>query len=579
MLTFNVIGYPSNLNGVFGVQINGQVTPLKTDETRFPVWSGVVPGTNSDTQYNYVELSAASGGTIVKSENFTRVVNSTKNTTPNEFFERKTTKYKDLFQLPYSYLAHWPSSSKAFKDNQIATLHLTAPVAEVNALNADPTKEVTVKATVRFINDDTIYTQTNITLKTSGKSSKDFAKQSYKLSFDGKYNQTFFHRPNIKLRAEATDPTMLRERLYIDMLNAVGVPTQQGAYVRLFINNEPYGLYLMVDDIKKSFLRQTVLQDDDTKPIGTLYQGNAASHEDQADLVYKGPTNATYSKDAYTLVTGPPTNGDPMEGLIQFMKDLQDYNPSTTPDPVNYWNASRLDLDGFLRNMAIEYLAGGFDNYWMAGSNYFIYQNPASNNRWQWIPTDFDGTFGSGFPTDILTTYQQYYNFQPDHPLVSKLIIQTPAIQALFNETLKTIVQWTYKPEAMNARIDAVHNMIAEDVAWDISLPKKSPGKTTGFTFDDFNNNLNVATKDMQYGIKPWVADYVKIITEQMGFQVLPGTADRVAPPPKPGEKPDKGDSEDGGRGDNAGSTVAAMSAMMTTLLAGVVVVATELLL
>ncbi|KAF9163426.1 hypothetical protein DFQ26_002516 [Actinomortierella ambigua] len=582
-ITFNVIGYPSNPNGAFGVQINGQVTTLKTDQDHFPVWSGVVAGTTSAVQYSYVELSALTGGTVVKSENFTRSLNVTDTATPNEFFQRKTTKWKDLFRLPYSYLATWPSGSKAFRDNQIATLHLTAPKAEVDALNANPAQEATVKATVRFINDDTIYTQTNITLKTSGKSSKDFAKQSYKLSFDDKYNQTFFHRPNIKLRAEATDPTMIRERLYIDMLNAVGVPTQQGAYVRLFINNEPYGLYLMVDDIKKSFIRQTILQDDDTKPVGTMFQCNAGSKEDQADLVWKGPTNTTYSNDAYILVTDPPATGaDPMAGLIKFMEDLKDYNPASTPDPVNFWNSTRLELDGFLRNMALEYLGGAFDNYWMAGSNYFIYQNPVLNNRWQWVPTDFDGTFGSGFPTNVLTTYQNYYSFQPDHPLVSKLIIQTPAIQALFNETLKTIVQYTFKPEAMNARIDAVHNMIAEDVAWDIATPKKSPGQQTGFTVDDFNNNLNVATKDMQYGLKPWVADYVKIVTTQMGFDVLPGTADRVTPPPKPGDKPEKGSGGGGkgGRGDHsAGTTVASIGALMTTLLAGVVVLATELLL
>ncbi|KAF9976816.1 hypothetical protein BGZ73_007723 [Actinomortierella ambigua] len=578
-ITFNVIGYPSSLNGVFGVQINGQVTALKTDQDHFPVWYGTVPGTTSAVQYSYVELTGA-GGTVVKSENFTRTLNVTDTKTPNEFFQRKITKHKDLFRLPYSYLATWPSSSKAFKENQIATLHLTAPVAEVNNLNANPTQEVTTKATVRFINDDTIYTQTNITLKTSGKSSKEFAKQSYKLSFDDKYNQTFFHRPNIKLRAEATDPTYLRERIYIDMLNAAGIPTQQGAYVRLFINNEPYGLYLMVDDVKKSFIRQTILQDDDTKPVGTLVQCNAASKADQADLVYKGPTNATYSDDAYILVTDPPATGDPLGGLIAFMKDLQDYNPASTPDPVNYWNSTRLELDGFLRNMVLEYLGGAFDMYWMAGSNYFIYQNPVLNNRWQWIPTDYDGTFGSGFPTNVLTTYHNYYNFQPDHPLVSKLIIQTPAIQALFNETLKTFVQWTFKPEAMNARIDAIHNMIAEDVAWDIATPKKSPGKQTGFTLEDFTNNLNVATKDMQYGVKAWIADYVKIITADMGFEVLPGTADRIAPPPKPNEKPDKGSGKGkGGRGDSGAGSVAAMGAMMTTLLAGVAVLATELLL
>lgn len=65
---------------------------------------------------------------------------------------------------------------------------------------------------------------------------------------------------------------MIREKLYIDVLNSVGIPTQQGAWVRLFVNNKPYGLYLMVDDIKKSFLKQTVHAGDPLVARGNLVQ-------------------------------------------------------------------------------------------------------------------------------------------------------------------------------------------------------------------------------------------------------------------------------------------------------------------
>jgi len=98
----------------------------------------------------------------------------------------------------------------------------------------------------------------------------------------------------------------------------------------------------------------------------------------KADLVYKGPTTADYDQNSYkseNLGNNPET--DSLKELISFMLDLQSFDAANTPDSVGYWNSTRLDLDGFLRNMACEYLMGAFDTYWYSGSNYFMYKNPS----------------------------------------------------------------------------------------------------------------------------------------------------------------------------------------------------------
>ncbi|KAI1315043.1 hypothetical protein EDD11_001383 [Mortierella claussenii] len=575
-ITFNCIGYPSTTGGAFGVSVNGAITKLVSNETIFPVWTGAVPGTTSAVEYSYVELNAA--GAAIKTEAFKRKLNQTTDTqTDNEFFERPIT-HHEITRLPYTYLATYPSKSKAFKEDQIATLHLVAPAADMQIINSQPESEKDVKVAVRFINAKTIYTQNNITLKTSGKSSKEFAKQSYKLKFDTDYNQTFFSRPNLKLRSMATEPTLIREKLYIDMLNSVGVPTQQGSYVRLFINNVGYGLFLMVDDIKKSFAKQTVHGGDNMVVPGSLIQANAPSLTEQADLVFKGATAASYNKDVYTVQNiGNNPVTEPLSQLFKFMQDLQAYNPTSTPDPVGYWT-SRLELDGFLRNMALEYLMGAFDNYWMAGSNYFLYFNPKlDQGKWQWLPTDFDGTFGNGASIDPKGSYKTLYNFQPDHPLVSKLIINTPQINAQFQQILKEIVSTAFKPEAMNAHMDSIHKMISLDAQWDFSLPRQSPGKDLKFTFDDFNGNLVNVTKEMSAALKPWVEARANAVATELAFTIPSGTADRVAPPlrGKPGsadndddESPKGGNaSADSGAGSVATATGLAMVAMVASML------------
>ncbi|KAF9155179.1 hypothetical protein BG015_010760 [Linnemannia schmuckeri] len=565
-ITFSCIGYPSVQGNSFGVSINGQITKLIANETTFPVHTGTVPGTTSAVQYSYVEIDAA--GTAVKTEAFVRKLNQTTDTwTENEFFDRPVTHHV-VPRLPYTYLATYPSKSKAFKETQIATLHLTGDKTAIDALNTNPNTEAEARVSFRFINAKTIYTQTNITLKTSGKSSKEFAKQSYKIKFDTDYNQTFFSRPNIKLRSMATEPTYLREKVYINTLNAVGVPTQQGSYVRLFINNEAYGLYLMVDDIKKSFLKQTVHGGDNLIIPGSLIQANAPTPSEQADLAYKGPLTAAYGRETYTMQNlGNNPVAEPLSQLITFMKDLQDFDPLTNADPIGYWNNTRLDLDGFLRNMALEYLFGGFDNYWMAGSNYFIYFNPTlgASGKWQWLPTDFDGTFGNGAEIDPKGSYKTLFNFTPDHPLVSKLIIKNTAINGLFTTILKEIVSTTFKPEAMNPHIEGINKMISLDAQWDFSLTRKSPGKNPGFTFDDFNGNLVNITKDMSGAIKPWVADRATAISTELAFQIPAGTADRVPPPPRKGGNgdDDEEDKPDGGNAShNSGASSLAVSAV-----------------
>ncbi|KAG0052932.1 hypothetical protein BGZ83_001953 [Gryganskiella cystojenkinii] len=548
-IAFNVVGYPSAPTNNFGVSINGAITKLTANESTFPVWTGTVPGTISSVQYQYVELNAA--GTAVKTENFTRTLQNTTSThTYNEFFERQTTKWT-LPHIPYTYLATWPSYSKVFNDDEIATIHLTADPSQIAALKSNPALATDIRVNFRWIDHKMIYDQTNITFKTSGKSSKDYQKQAYKFSFDTTYNQSFFSRPNLKLRSEATDPTLMREKIYIDMLNAVGVPTQQGQYVRLYINNAPYGLYLMVDDIKKSFIKQTIYGGNPNAFEGSMVQMNAPTLTDQADLVYKGPANSSYDPAAYADVNlgNNPANA-PLNQLIQFMLDLQNFDPVATPDPIGYWNNTRLDLDGFLRNMALEYLMGAFDNYWMAGSNYFMYFNPSlgTSGKWQWVPTDFDGTFGDGFPTSTLGPYQTLYNFQPDHPLVSKLIIKNTQINALFNQILTEIVSTTFKPAGLFPRIATYNQMLSADYLWDSTLNRTGPGIVTGYTWSDFNNNLDVVTKDMQYAIRPWITDMSTLVAKQLNFTITNGTDDRVPPPPKP-----TNDNNNGGNGSNGG--------------------------
>ncbi|KAH7058509.1 coth protein-domain-containing protein [Linnemannia elongata] len=535
-VTYNVVGYPDSETGSFGVQLltspNGPITKLTTSTTTFPLWSAIVLGASATTPYKYVKLDSA--GNPILFENFTRTLQDpTAIQTVYEVFEREVTDTV-VPLVPLVYEPWEMSKTKVFDDGVVATIHLTGDAGLWEGMLMQPEKAQPMQVDFRYINDKLVHSVQNITVGVSGKSSMEFNKQALKLEFDTKspQNQTFFSRPSVKLRSESSDPTMIREKLYIDVLNAVGVPTQQGSWVRVYMNSKAVGLYLMVDDVGSSFLKQTIHHGDGNVVKGSLWQMNAPMVETQGDLRYLGPTAGIYPADCYKMKTlGSNPVDAPMTQLIQLMKDLADFDPLTM-NGGQFWE-SRLDVDGFLRNMAMEYLAGSWDAYWWSGSNYFIYFNPTlgTTGKWQWISTDFDGTFGDGDPTEILTTYQTYADFSAhDRPMISKLILGSPDLNKQFEQTLRDIVSYAFKPEALFPRIEAYEKMLEKDVAWDYSIDRSGyPGKTNSWTVEDFHKSLAMGgVKDMNLGVRYWIEERMKGLEAQLDFKVVPGTPDRV---------------------------------------------------
>ena len=48
----------------------------------------------------------------------------------------------------------------------------------------------------------------------------------------------------------------MREHLALRLLNEIGVPSQRSAYVRLFLNGDFYGLYLLVEPLDSTWLER-----------------------------------------------------------------------------------------------------------------------------------------------------------------------------------------------------------------------------------------------------------------------------------------------------------------------------------
>ena len=91
-----------------------------------------------------------------------------------------------------------------------------------------------------------------------GESSYDFypgKKKPFRIKFN-KFikGQDFKGLEELNLTNNFKDPSMMREKLYLDLLNKEGLPAPRATYAKVYINDKYWGLYLVNESIDKVFL-------------------------------------------------------------------------------------------------------------------------------------------------------------------------------------------------------------------------------------------------------------------------------------------------------------------------------------
>lgn len=314
-----------------------------------------------------------------------------------------------------------------------------------------------------------------------------------------------------------------REKLMLDCLAASGGATLQGSFARLFINNEPYGLYLMIDDSTTNFIN-VALRGGNQKfqYTGPTYKGNALNPSFEGNLVYKDDLQESYNDTIYKLEDEGNMKKDmnvtnEKTPLIEFIKELAAIDPTQAVDEANKGNLEKLlDPQHLMIHMALNFLSGSWDGFWHQASNYYLTKD-TNSNQWTFISYDFDETFGLGAPRYMSTT--PYDNFtRPDsqRPLID-VILKSPYYKAEFEKTVQTIVKRFFKASTINPRLEAWKQMLKEDVEFDINLEPKSVGIKPQWTIWNFENNLNT-TDGESMGVAEWVNARSVAVQQQLNF-------------------------------------------------------------
>jgi len=178
-------------------------------------------------------------------------------------------------------------------------------------------------------------------------------------------DQAFHGLTKFQLNNCAQDGTMLHEQLAGEIARAAGVPASRCTHAYVSMNGKLLGVYVLKEGFDADFLRPFF---PDTR--GHLYDGGL--HTD----IHPG----------LELDKGDPKD---QTRITEFSQALREGDPAKRRDRLG----RILDIDGYLRHLAVENILVHGDGYSYRANNYRVYEDPAAG-RFTFILHGMDNVFG-----------------------------------------------------------------------------------------------------------------------------------------------------------------------------------------
>jgi len=519
-----------------GVLINSTIYLLSNE--KFPVFSGKFD-VDSITQYQYVVLN--SYNIVIEVEDIIRTY-SEENSKLNEVYNRSTKINIEIPDLPRPFKSMFPMGTSTFQpipNNIIYNVfancddtyrNLTnSPFVGGSNVNSGETNKQLSYCTFNIISPKNNFS-TKGTLHIIGYGSRMYKKLSWAMKFDKK----FLGRRAMKLRALASDPTLIREKLAIELYKAVGVPVQEGTYARLVINGDVYGLYSLTDSFSRRWLGAYVHGDED-KEIGFSYK-MYTNPPQYPDFRYLGEDYHEYTHnyvpDEYEeMDINPNVEASKFNRIIEFTRLfdrwVKNYGNDMSDTAIKELEKF-LNIESLVRLLVIDTLILALDNFWIRMSNAAIYYNP-DKNKYQIIPYDFDRALYGGIGDTILDLGENRYLFDCytwafqheeliDH-YFTKNILNHPQIKQRYDVVLARTSRETFNSYYVSNYLKAVADLIREDVQWNFeSTDRLQIGYTAGivnrYTLEEFESNRGYGhvgydrlahVNDAEFGLQEYV--------------------------------------------------------------------------
>jgi len=405
-------------------------------------------------------------------------------------------------------------------EQKIIDLYITMPSNEVNKLiNAAQVSNMDVQtrgaanipdykydsatAVVKYNGKSESYEK--VTFKTGGMYGRSYDKVGFNLKFDKK----LLGRKSFKLRPDSNDNSKLHSKLCSDIANRLGLPSIQATYARLYMNNEFWGLYVFMDAIKTSWVKQTFNPSE--KEVTTLYQCKNGGFNFQSNSAYA----CENSNDDYPS----------MDAFKKFVSDANNARNVADLEKI-------MDVDVFLKYLALEWLLGSFDHFMIYGHNFNWYKRE-TDGKWVVIYYDYDNTFGTGLSSNLWSgksrnqdgtqfknnnQYVQYSfaDWDKNIPILGKLVFQN---QNKFKQIVHDVLVQAFNPDTLNPYIAELKAFLTPYVKED--LTKLSNGNLPGRinkAGSKKTSSVSSFENAIENNVKSWIKNKFDVACSNYGF-------------------------------------------------------------
>jgi len=258
-------------------------------------------------------------------------------------------------------------------------------------------------------------------------------KPSLKVDFD-KYvdEQTWNGLGRMTLNNSISDGTYVKQCLGYQLFRDAGIPAPRCNFATLSANEDPLGIYVNVEPLKKDFLDWAFDGDDD----GDLYEGTLSDFRAGWTNTFEADTNST----------------DPARlPILQVTAALEIVDDDAMLDALD----EVLDVDAFMRFWAMEVLVAHVDGYAGNTNNFYIYK-PENSDQLVFLPWGIDAIFWqtSAFGSD--TTLVTLNN-----TALTRRLWDIPAQRQRYLDTLQELLDTVWDEDALLAEIDRMVELTA----------------------------------------------------------------------------------------------------------------------
>jgi hypothetical protein len=285
-------------------------------------------------------------------------------------------------------------------------------------------------------------------------------KKSFNISMDYvRDKQKLEGYKTLNLNNSWQDPAFMREVLYYRLIRKHS-PAAKANFVRLYINDQDWGIYQNVQQLNKDFLEEWYESNDGVNFRADIPDGGSTGPggspgmwgDGTAALNFLGTDTAQYQK-YYTLKSSDQP--DPWHRLIRACAAL-----NQTP-VANMENVAPLyfDVDKILWHLACEIAFSDDDSYVYKGKmDYYAYQD-AETERFATYDYDANSVMKSQN-----VNWSAFYNEQKiNYPLLNKLLA-VPAYRQRYLAHLRTIIRTLLDEQQVNNLIDNYDALIRTSV-------------------------------------------------------------------------------------------------------------------